>query len=81
MLDKFCLFNRLSRPIRGVSANHPPLVPKDGSNVEDRKLETNGPLEIVHEELLRVSCIWCRKLHRVDHLLDFSPVCPTCAAK
>jgi hypothetical protein len=41
----------------------------------------DGPSESEHEELLRVSCIWCRKLHRVEHLLDFSPVCPTCAAK
>lgn len=41
----------------------------------------DGPSKIVHETLLRVSCIGCRKLHRVEHLLDFSPVCPTCAAK
>jgi hypothetical protein len=41
----------------------------------------DGPSTIVHEALLRVSCIGCRKLHRVEHLLAFSPVCPTCAAK
>jgi len=41
----------------------------------------DGPSTIVHEALLRVSCIGCGKLHRVEHLLDFSPVCPTCAAK
>jgi hypothetical protein len=41
----------------------------------------DGPSKIVHEALLRVSCTWRRKLHRVEHLLDFSPVCPTCAAK
>jgi hypothetical protein len=39
------------------------------------------PSKIVHEGLLRVSCIWCGKLYSVEHLLDFSPVCPTCAAK
>jgi len=45
------------------------------------KQSEDGPSKIVHETLLRVSCIGCRKLHRVEHLLDFSPVCPTCAAK
>jgi hypothetical protein len=41
----------------------------------------DGPSKIVHEALLRVSCTGCRKLHRVEHLLDFSPICPACAAK
>jgi hypothetical protein len=35
--------------------------------------------EIVHEAMLLVSCIWCEKLHRAEHLLKFNPVCSTCA--
>ena len=42
---------------------------------------TDGRSEIVHEALLFVSCIWCEKLHRAEHPLEFSPVCPTCAAR
>jgi len=45
------------------------------------KESEDGPSEIVHEERLLVSCVWCRKLHRVEHPLDFSPVCSTCATK
>jgi hypothetical protein len=41
----------------------------------------DGPSEIVHDARLLVSCIWCRKLHRVKYPFGFSPVCPTCAAK
>jgi len=51
--------------------------------VEDPLMEqsVDGPSKIAHAAVLRVSCIGCRKLHRVKHLLDFSPVCPACAAK
>jgi hypothetical protein len=42
---------------------------------------TDGPSEIVHEGLLLVSCIWCEKLHRAEHPLEFNPVCSACAAR
>ena len=42
---------------------------------------TDGRSEIVHEGLLLVSCIWCEKLHRAEHPLEFNPVCSTCAAR
>ena len=45
------------------------------------KQSVDGPSKIVHEALLRVSCIGCRKLYPVEHLLAFSPVCPACAGK
>jgi hypothetical protein len=41
----------------------------------------DGPLEIVHETLLLVSCIRCEKLHRVEHPLEFNPVCSACLAR
>ena len=41
----------------------------------------DGRSEIVHEALLLVSCIWCEKLHRTEHPLEFNPVCSTCAAR
>ena len=34
--------------------------------------------EILHETYLQVSCIWCGRLHQVEHPLEFHPVCPTC---
>lgn len=33
-----------------------------------------------HERLL-VSCTLCRKLHPVEDLLEFNPVCPSCAGR
>lgn len=33
-----------------------------------------------HERLL-VSCTLCRRLHPVDDLLEFNPVCPSCAGR
>jgi hypothetical protein len=42
---------------------------------------SDGPAEIVHDAMLLVSCIWCEKLHRGEHALEFNPVCSTCAAR
>jgi len=42
---------------------------------------TDGSSEIVQKTPLLVSCIWCEKLHRAEHPLEFNPVCSTCAAR
>jgi hypothetical protein len=47
----------------------------EGRDIED------GPSEIVDEAVLRVSCIWCEKLHRPRCPDEFNPVCSTCAAR
>ena len=37
-----------------------------------------GQSEIVHQASLQVSCSSCGRLHQVEHLRDFHPVCPAC---
>ena len=32
-------------------------------------------------EIVQVSCIWCERLHPVEHAREFNPVCPTCAGR
>jgi len=42
---------------------------------------TSGDFLERRSGILQVSCFACQRLHRAEDLLEFNPLCPTCAAR
>ena len=78
-------------PMEGAEPRHDELPTVPGNQIDPPRRSTveqsevgdsaGHPSHSGREPLLRVSCICCRKLHRVEHPRDFSPICPQCAAR
>ena len=49
--------------------------------MNERERADLGQTETPNGVSLQVSCTLCRKLHPVEDLLEFNPVCPSCAGR